>query len=362
MNDLLTKPFIPKYDTGYEEIVEIKLDESESKYISLKVPPKPSLKHELAMWDAINTVEKEAWSPKSKGFKTGWKSIDNAFDGGIKPGFIIIGADSNVGKTILLTQMLWQISVLNDNVFVADFSLDDPLDDKMARVIACSSKVLINAVKNPNNYKQYPLMLARRAEGFNNLRKQVEKYRVYDSLTLSTNIEDIEDEINKIRIELDANGKQDVEIVVGIDNFHDLTSRDHPRLQKQDKFDYLAQYCADMAIRQKCLLLCTGELRKVNGLLRPTIDSIRETVKIKYEAKAILLCHNDVHYRGEGAEVFFKRSDSKLKQPVLEVHFAKNKMSSFKGRIFFESYPEISRMEEADEQSAKHYASVVFGG
>lgn len=98
MSDLLTKPFIPKCDTGYEELVEIKLDEGPAKYISLKVPPKPLLKHELAMWDTINNIEIGAWSPKSKGLKTGWKSMDDAFDGGVKPGFIIIGADSNVGK------------------------------------------------------------------------------------------------------------------------------------------------------------------------------------------------------------------------------------------------------------------------
>ena len=268
--------------------------------------------------------------------------------------------DKNNPKTIFLTQMLWQIAEKNNDVYVMDFSLDDPMDDKIPRVVASANKVLINAVKNPNGFTQYPMMLARRLDGLNKLRKYVNKYRTYDA-TFSTNIEDIEDEVNKIRIELDAVGRGDTQIVVGIDNFHDLNSRDKSFRSDKEKYDYLAQYCADMAIRQKCVLACSGELRKVNGSLRPTVDGIRESVKIKYEAKAILLCHNDVHYKGEGAEVFFKRSDSNLKQPVFEVHFAKNKFSSFKGRCFFESYPEMSRMEEADEQSAKHYSSVVFG-
>lgn len=360
LNDVLTKPYIPKSDTAYSENIKIDLAEKGTRNIKINVPAKPTLKHEQEMWDILNEFEKESWSPKKKGLDTGFNNINKAFDGGIKPGFIIIAADSNVGKTIILTQMLWQIAERNDGVYVMDFSLDDPMDDKIPRVVASANKVLINSVKNPTNYTQYPMMLARRLDGINKLRRYVDKYRIYDAL-FSTNIEDIEDEVNRVRIELDASGKGDTQIVIGIDNFHDLNSREKPNLRDKEKYDYLAQYCADMAIRQKCVLLCTGELRKVNGSLRPTTDSIRESVKIKYEAKAILLCHNDVHYKGEAAEVFFKRNDSKLKQPVFEVHFAKNKFSSFKGRCFFESYPEMSRMEEADDASAKHYSSVVFG-
>lgn len=360
LNDILTKPYIPKHEVAYSEDIKIDLAEKGIKNIKINIPATPSLKHEKEMWDILNEFENEAWSPKKKGLDTGFESINKAFDGGIKPGFIIIAADSNVGKSIFLTQILWQVAQNNKDVYVMDFSLDDPIDDKISRVVASANKVLINAVKNPTNYTQYPMMLARRLDGINKLRRYIDKYRIYDS-QFSTNIEDIEDEVNRVRIELDSIGKGDTQIVIGIDNFHDLNSREKTNLRDKEKYDYLAQYCADMAIRQKCVLLCTGELRKVNGSLRASTDSIRESVKIKYEAKAILLCHNDVHYKGEAAEVFFKRNDSKLKQPIFEVHFAKNKISSFKGRCFFESYPEMSRMEEADEQSAKHYSSVVFG-
>lgn len=360
LNEILTSPYIPKGENGYDESVSIKLSDDQVQKIKINVPPKPTLVHEKEMWDTINKIEKESWSTKRKGLDCGWDSINKAFDGGIKPGFQVIAADSNVGKTIFLTQLLWQIAENNNDVYIMDFSLDDPMEDKIPRVVACANKVLINAVKNPLGYKKYPMMLARRLDGMNKLRRYVEKYRAYDSL-FSTNIEDIEDEVNRVRIELDAAGRGNTQIVIGIDNFHDLNSREKPNLQDKQKYDYLAQFCADMAIRQKCPLLCTGELRKVNGLLRPIVDGIRESVKIKYEAKAILLCHNEVHYKGEGADVYFMRKDSKLKQPVFEVHFAKNKLGSFKGRVFFESYPEISRMEEADDDSTKHYSTVVFG-
>lgn len=360
INDLLTKPYIPSSDNGYSENLDISLENGDNKKIKINVPRKPTLAHEVEMWNNINKFEKESWSPKKKGLDTGWDSLNKAFDGGLKPGFVIIGADSNVGKTIFLTQLLWQIAERNDGIYVTDFSLDDPMDDKIPRVVASANKVLINAVKNPLGFSKYPMMLARRLDGLNKLRRYTDKYKIYDS-EFSTCIEDIEDEVNRIRIDLDAAGKGDIQIVVGIDNFHDLNSRTHNFRSDKEKYDFLSQYCADMAIRQKCYLVCTGELRKVNGTLRPTVDGLRESVKIKYEAKAILLCHNEVHYKGEGADVFFRRKDSQLKQPVFEVHFAKNKMGGFKGRLFFDSYPEMSRMEEADEASSKHYSSVVFG-
>lgn len=84
-------------------------------------------------------------------------------------------------------------------------------------------------------------------------------------------------------------------------------------------------------------------------------------VKIKYEAKAVLMVYNEVHYKGESADVYFLRSNNPLKQPVFEVHFAKNKIHSFKGRCFFEFFPEMARLEESDAQATKTYSSLIFG-
>lgn len=83
-------------------------------------------------------------------------------------------------------------------------------------------------------------------------------------------------------------------------------------------------------------------------------------VKIKYEAKAIILVYNEVHYKGEASEIFFHREGYQMKQPVLELHFAKNKISSFKGRLFYEFYPELSRLEEPDADSIRRYAGLVY--
>ena len=88
------------------------------------------------------------------------------------------------------------------------------------------------------------------------------------------------------------------------------------------------------------------------------MDDIRETVKIAYEAKAILLCYNEVGLRGEAASIFYMRGGQEfenIKQPVFEVKIGKNKFASFKGRLFFEFMPELSYMKAATKERSEAY-------
>lgn len=350
--------YIPKSTNRHSESIVIEDKDGNEKTIEIIVKEKPKIEHESKMWDDLMSLEEEVWSPNSEGLKTGFTSIDDAFDGGISPGFILIGGDSNLGKTAVLSQLAYNISKMNDNVFVMDFSLDDPFQDKISRIVACDAKITMNAVKNPKHYSKSKNIMERRKGGIIKLYNSTDRYKVYDA-TFTTDIEKIEEEIVKIKKENSKNGINK-RIVVCIDNFHDLNSCKKQNLQEKQKYDYLAQYCADLAIRHNIPLLCTAELRKQNGTMRPSIDGVRESSKIKYEAKAILLCYNEVHYKGEGANIYFERGDKETKQPVLELHFAKNKISSFKGRLFFESYPEMAYMREPSERNSKIYSQIAY--
>jgi len=321
--------------------------------------PLPTYQHEQEMWSKLDEFNKKAWSAKNRGVTTGWKSIDKAFDNGLQPGFIIIGGDSNLGKSGFITQMSQQIAELNPDVYVMDFSLDDPMPDKVARIVGSINRVILNAVKTPNNYVSQPGLLVRRETGLQKLYAMSGRYQAYDA-NFSTYCEDIEQEIERIQVLLTAE-QQDRKLVVCIDNMHDLNLKNSPGMTDKTKYDTIAQWCSDLAIRKNLILIASAELKKLNGIRRPALDDIREAVKIKYEAKAVLLVYNEVHYKGENAQIYFSRKNDPLRQPVFEVHFAKNKFHTFKGRVFFEFYPEMARFEEADVQSAKTYASVVFG-
>lgn len=326
--------------------------------------PKGLLQHQSEMWDVLDAFEDRAWSGRNYGIKTGWQNIDDAFEGGLKTGWVIIGGTSNIGKTSFLSQMAWQIAHANSDVYVLDFSLDDPMHDKIPRVVASANRVIINAVGNPKGYSQYPEMLKRRNQGLEMVRNAVNKYRALDA-NHSTDIDIIEETIKKTLVglqeEADQNGTECRRLVVLIDNFHDLTTTAKEATQgDKQKYDYLAQRVSDMATKYDIPLVTTGEFKKLNGFRRPGKDDLRESVKIIYEAKAILLCHNEVGLKGEAAGIYYDRQGKAEKQPVFEVSFGKNKFGSFKGRHFFDFYPELAFFDPADKASTRKYNNLIY--
>lgn len=351
-------PSIPQQPQSYIESSIIDLN-GQTKQVDFVYPQKPVEDYQLAMWDTLDKFESEAWSPNNTGIRTGYSCIDKAFDGGLYPGFTVVAGDSNLGKTALMTNLAWNVIQNNNDVYVMDFSLDDAMPEKLGRMAACSGKLIINAVRTPLRYQNYPLMLIRRKQALINLRSMTDRYRAYDS-SYSTFVEDIQQEILNKLIYFDEHGIQK-KVVVFIDNFHDMDIREQPNLSAKDKFDTLAQWCSDFSTKYNVVMICSAELKKLNGIRRPQLDDLRETVKIKYAAKAVLLVYNEVHYKGEAANIYYSIANNPYKQPIFEVHFAKNKYGTYKGRNFFEFYPEMAYLKECDPQAQKTYLNIVYG-
>lgn len=335
-------------------------DEREVRYKkSIKKAPSDLHDYEREQWEQINAFEEKAWSDMNRGVDTGFDGLNEAL-GGLQTGFHIVAGDSNIGKTSFISQLALNVALNNrDNVYVIDFSLDDPMLDKMSRVIAAGQRVLINAVKSPRAYKKYPNMLKRRTKGMRMLREMVDCYKSYD-MEHGTDFEAIKATVQRHIVELKEAGEKR-KVVVFIDNFHDLTT-EHPESKGSEKakYDYLARGVSDMATELDVPIVCTAEFKKINGYRRPVIDDIREAVKIKYEAKSVMLCFNEVSLKGEAASVYFNKANDPAKQPVYEVQVQKNKFTKFKGRLYFEGYPEMAFFIEADEESTKRYNNVVY--
>lgn len=353
-----------KIDNVKEKIKSEMEQEDWAKPLDPDAPPLASIKcpstltHEVEMYNKIMEFEHNAYNPSKKGFKTGFDTVDMALEG-LQTGFHMIAGDSNMGKSAFMTQLEVQVADLNSDAFVMSFSLDDPMRDKIPRVVGTANKVLINAVRDPIRYAQYPEMIKRRNEGMEKLVNMVDRLAIYDA-SFSCDIEKIEEEIKRIKILLSENGIKK-RIVVFIDNFHDLdASAPEARGGDKQKYDYLAQKVSDMATELDIPIVCTGEFRKLNGHRRPTVDDIRESVKIKYEAKSILLIYNEVSLKGEGAQIAFEVTGKPGKQPIFEIKFGKNKYGSFKGRAFCYFYPEMAHMREVEANVAKNFNNLLY--
>lgn len=337
------------------------------------VTPAGVLQHEQEWLDAIEDFEDRAWSPTAGGLKSGWTDLDNALEG-FQTGWIIVAGASNVGKTSWLSQLAWKLSDNNpDDAFVLDISLDDPMIHKLPRTVAAANLVLINAVRNPNAYLQFPNMIQRRTDGIDKLKKAKDRYRAIDSTFVEpttgkpiSDIDAIEELVKRYKVALLEEAKlkgrtEPRKLVLCIDNFYDLiTSASEAQSSDNARFDYLAVRVDQIATQFDCCVISTGEFRKLNGFRRPQPDDLRQTIKVLYKCKALLLVHNDVGLRGEAASIYYERQGQTAKQPVLEVKVGKNKFTQFKGTLFFEMIPECAHFTPCAEEDSKRYLNLVY--
>ena len=324
------------------------------------------------MLDTINRVDEYCFNRgKLGGLDWGMESLNNAFEG-LQPGLIVVGGSPNVGKSALCMQMGWSIAYSNQQTvpgvrpskaYVIYFSLDDNATEIMPRIVAIEENIPINIVKAPAKYEdERPDLIARRANGIKKLKEMLNYYKIIDS-TQGTSIEFIEEKIRTHHLELQSKDEA-YKLVVIIDNFHDITiETTNFRDNENARYTYISDKLSHMCTQFDIPIICTAEFRKLNGNRRPMVDDLRESGKIGYEAKAILLCYNEVGLRGEAASIYFNRGETEFanfKQPVLEVRVGKNKYSSYKGRLFYNFYPERSLLKEADSADTLRYSQMIL--
>lgn len=321
------------------------------------------------MLSTIEAVEEYSWTRgELGGLDWGFDSLNKAFEG-LNTGVHLVAGQSNIGKSSFMLQLAWQVAQSNQvpskerprKAFVLYFSLDDNNNELLPRLVAIDQRIPINVVRFPKKYKDNVVYMDKRQAGVEQLRESVDYINMMD-VNMGSDIEYIEETMEKYHVELQKVDPA-YQLVVFIDNFHDITIGDEKLRSRtgNEKYDHIADQLTKIATKYDCPIVCTAEFRKLNGNRRPGVDDIRETTKIVYEAKAIMLCYNEVSIRGQQATVHWTRPDNPNKQPVYEVHVGKNKYSSFKGRAFFEFIPEMAFCRETSEVGAQRYSQMVNG-
>lgn len=72
------------------------------------------------------------------------------------------------------------------------------------------------------------------------------------------------------------------------------------------------------------------------------------------------MIHNDVSKNKNVANVFYQEPGDSTKLPVLEIDWAKNKKSSYKGRTYCTFTPEFSRAVECTEDQKLRFDAIVY--
>jgi hypothetical protein len=288
--------------------------------------------------------------------------------GGIDKGVHIIGADSNLGKSSMLRMIAWDIIQNNPKTHVRFYTLDDAEEYFMSCFAAQAAKVPINAIDKPQAFIAQDEGYHRKADYERMVERGHEMYEVFRSgkhdwqfsfagaQTLqSSDWQTIKDDIRQTKMQLDESGYK---LVIFIDNFHDIEV-DGNNEDTNSKTERIATEVHRLAEQEDLVIIGSAELKK-NQQRRPVLDDIYGSRKWKYKARTCILLYSEVAAGRPNPRLSYERPDKPNElSSVLEVHFAKAKGNSFKGRIFYRQVTEMGLMSEVPIDEAKQYALLI---
>jgi replicative DNA helicase len=322
-------------------------------------PQQPQLPaYQQEMLDIINRVDEYSWNRGQRGGLTfGDENMDFAFDG-LSPALYILAGQPNIGKSMLGIKLAWQVATRNPDAYVIYFSIDDPDFAILPRVIALDQELAINVAKLPERFRDTP-EIAKREKGLTALKQAVNSFKLLDRSKENTNtIEGVRAVIKAHKAALDAAGEGHRKVCAFVDNLYDLKS-DEKYSSKNELLAIVADKAGEICDVDQVPIFATGELKKLNGIRRPILDDLKDCIELQYKASAIMLCYNEVQLKGERAEVYHEVNGQVGKKPVLEVHVAKNKLSDYKGRFFYNMYPGFSYLNPVEQKRAQFYISKI---
>lgn len=303
--------------------------------------------------DAIREFYKYTIGRGQNNTTFGWPLLTRYMEG-VNPGLYLIAGAPNLGKTAFMTHMAWNIAHQNKEFFCIYVTLDDNTKKVYPRFAAIASRLPMNVFSmpmrflagNPRYYEAY-------MRGMQALASSIDKMTVLDQ-SHGLEIEVIEETVYRYRDLLAGTGRVPA---LFVDNFHDLETFDRTKMrEKNDRYEFIATRLKALAVTANIPIFATTEVKKI-GLRRPTQDDIRETGNIVYEADVIFGIYNEVSLKNEAAQIYFLTEEDGPKRPVLEVDVLKNKLSSYKGRLFYHFVPELSYLQEGDIERQRYYES-----
>lgn len=273
-----------------------------------KTTPSPSLAdllRERFAFDDVRDLSKPLGYPLEK-FKELSKNID-----GLQAGFYIIAADSSVGKTAFLTNLCLDLINTNPEVDVVYLSLDDNKLYTVYRFLSIMTQFHINDVRkkcpDPNNQntleakREFLIQLAEKG-----------RLAIYDQADV-WRVDQIEELLKSL-----GDTKNLVLFIDGLYNLEVDSSNQGIRVENIERAKSIK------AIVDKYLIpvVSTGELRKKGQNEKidkeSTYHDIMETGKFVYNANVVWL-------------LSIKNRDINIEEPIINLRFAKNKLSDFRG-------------------------------
>lgn len=319
--------------------------------------------------DDYDDFDKSAWA-KGRGYSLpSYPIIEEKLEG-LDEGMYLFAAESNVGKSAVMLNILYDACAYKPNkLFGIYYSLDDSKRVIIPRVIAMNQLIPISAAAKPMRFQEmidageenasiYQEYLDKRKAGLDELRAMNEHFKIVDNTTIR-NAEEMYDHMRQLQIYVKAMDPQ-ANIIVGIDSVDDIRFRDKHFSSTTDRHAEIAMTVKHWSTSLHIPIFGSRHLSKLKQNRRPNLDDLKDSNEYVYEASMVWLLYNDVSKNKQSAKIYTNEEGVEGKSPVIEMDWAKNKVSSFKGRTYAYFSPEYSKCSECSQEVAKRFDALVY--
>ena len=309
--------------------------------------------------DSIKSAKEleEQESAEDPGFKlNGLPQFEKVMKGNWRQDvFLCIGGSPNTGKTAIMANLAYNIAAYNDNVCVIFHTIDDSINQFLPRLVCIANddpEVEINHVMNPVYYNKSH-MTSGRSAGYQKIMElaQEGKLIVKDS-TSGSSLTHGESLVKYYQEKF-----PDRQIVYFLDNFHKLNEAsgmsDKDERIKIKQFSHYVKN--NIAVKYHIPVIATVEYTKLEPTKRPTNNNVAESVSIEYDCNFLAHLYNDMHAQGAGAKLYHRAhlNGEEQRLPRIEMSIGKNKITSYKDKLYFDFFPASSMYKCCDRATAE---------
>lgn len=382
-------PNVPQKNV--QAIEEIEEEESSISTLEKIMKNKPIVETEqetIVMQDffALSRNNYEEFDKKAREKGSGYKIPSFPFIEakleGLSSGLYLFSGESNSGKSAAMMNIIKDVcSCEENNLFGIYYSLDDTKNEIIPRIIAMEQSIPIGVASKPRRYEEmledaetfgdnqalYREYLDKRQAGLDKLKNECDKFLIEDAITIKTST-DIVNHIKMVKTFLksyyikqgNVEKANKMNVIIAIDALNDikLDPKVYGRIRKEEVSEEVAKFAKDLSTQFDIPVFASSHLRKLNGNRRPTVDDLREANTLVYEASVIWLVYNDVSKNKQGAKIYW--NDNQQPGPVLEMDWAKNKKSSYKGRSFNKFSPNLSQIKECSLKEMEAFENLIM--
>lgn len=296
--------------------------------------------------------------------KTGFNEFDRLIQLPLEEALVLVPGSPNTMKTTLsLNKALGVLRSTQDSIVILH-TTDDSRNIYFDRLVSCLSGIKINWIKKPGIFLDETLQRKR-----NDAYKELTEYIRSGRLIIKDVIhgDTVEYHGKLVRHYRDKNPSKPLFVVC--DNFHRLNT-EIGESESRLKYKYISAMMKDYTTKYSCIEWCTVEMNKMRMYERHTTpETIAEAGSIQFDANLILFLYNEVNsLREEAKKVFNSTSIEYHKdagyihkpiiRPLIEMLVLKNKVSEFKGSLWYKGFAELGYVE----QITKNELDELIGG